>query len=43
MALLGITNLLPQNFKQLNQIPGVGKVTIERYGEEILNIVEEYG
>jgi adenylate kinase len=41
MALLGITNTLPQNFKQLIQIPGVGKVTIDRYGEEILNIVEE--
>ena len=41
MALIGISNLLPQNAKQLLQIPGVGKVTLERYGEEILQIVQE--
>jgi hypothetical protein len=40
MALIGITNLLPQDFAQLLQIPGVGKITIERYGEDILEIVE---
>jgi len=41
MALIGITNMLPQNSTQLLQIPGVGKVTISRYGEEILQIVQE--
>jgi hypothetical protein len=41
MALVGITNLLPQNSKQLLQIQGIGKVTADRYGEEILQIVQE--
>ena len=41
MALVGITNLLPQNSKQLLQIQGVGTVTADRYGEEILQIVQE--
>ena len=41
MALIGIVNSLPQNSTQLLQIPGVGKVTLERYGEEILQIVQE--
>jgi len=41
MALVGITNLLPQDSAQLSQIPGVGKVTIERYHDEILKIVQD--
>jgi hypothetical protein len=41
MALIGIVNLLPQDTKQLMQIPGVGKVTLSRYGEEILQMVQE--
>jgi transposase len=41
MALIGIANLLPQDSKQLLQIPGVGKVTSDRYGEEILQIVQQ--
>jgi superfamily II DNA helicase RecQ len=41
MALIGITNLLPQNSAELLQIAGVGKVTLEKYGEEILEIVKE--
>ena len=41
MALIGITNLLPQNSKQLLQIPGVGKGILSRYGEEILEMVQD--
>jgi hypothetical protein len=41
MALIGITNMLPQDSVQLIQIPGVGKATLTRYGEELLEIVQE--
>ena len=41
MALIGITNLLPQDAAQLINIHGVGKVTLSRYGEEILQIVHQ--
>ena len=41
MALIGITNLLPQDSAQLLRIPGVGKMTLERYGEAILQMVQE--
>ena len=41
MALLGITNTLPQTSEQLLQISGVGKTTLSRYGEELLEIVQE--
>ena len=40
-ALIGITNLLPQTQNQLLQIRGIGKATLARYGEEILEIVRE--
>ena len=39
-ALIGITNLLPQDMSQLFRIPGVGKATRSRYGEEILQMVQ---
>jgi len=42
MALIGITNLLPQDSAQLVRIQGVGKVTLEKYGEEILEMVRAY-
>ena len=41
MALMGITNLLPIDAAQLIQIPGIGKITITRYGEAILQIVRQ--
>ena len=41
MALLGIANTLPQTPEQLLRIPGVGKTTLSRYGEELLEIVKE--
>jgi len=40
-GLIGITNLCPQNSVQLLQISGIGKVTMARYGEDILKIVQE--
>jgi len=41
MALIGITNLLPQDSKQLLRVPGVGKAILSRFGAEILQIVQE--
>jgi DNA-binding CsgD family transcriptional regulator len=41
MALMGITNLLPLDSTQLLQIPGIGKTTLDRYGEDMLQIVQE--
>jgi len=42
MALMGITNMVPQDSDQLLKIPGVGKNTLARYGEDILQIVRQY-
>jgi DNA polymerase III delta prime subunit len=42
MALMGITNLLPQTPEELLQIPGVGKTTLARYGEDIIQMVQKY-
>jgi DNA polymerase III delta prime subunit len=42
MALHGIANSLPQNSEELIKIQGVGKVTVEKYGEELLEMVCEY-
>jgi len=42
LALIGITNLLPIDAVELIQIPGIGKKTIDRYGEAILQIVQQY-
>ena len=41
MALIGITNQLPSDASQLLKIPGIGKVTIARYGEAIIQIVQQ--
>ena len=41
MALIGITNLLPQDSVQLFRIPGVGKTTLANYGTELLQIVQD--
>ena len=40
-ALIGITNLRPQDFSQLLRIPGVGKATLSRFGEEIIQMVQQ--
>jgi superfamily II DNA helicase RecQ len=41
-ALIGISNLLPADLSQMQKIPGVGKATIARYGEEIVGMVEQW-
>jgi adenylate kinase len=41
MALMGVTNLLPQDSAQLIRIPGIGKMTLTRYGEDILQMVQQ--
>lgn len=41
-ALLGISNLLPTNAKELLAVPGIGKRIVERYGAMILDMVDEY-
>jgi hypothetical protein len=41
-ALLGISNLLPQNEKQLLEIPGIGKKVLENYGEDLLSVIRDY-
>jgi hypothetical protein len=42
MALHGIANSLPKNSEELIKIQGVGKVTVEKYGEELLEMVREF-
>ena len=41
MALIGVANLLPQDSAQLIRIPGIGKMTLARYGEDILQMVQQ--
>ena len=41
-ALLGIANNLPTNFKVLEAISGIGKVTSQRFGVEIIHVVKQY-
>jgi len=41
-TLFEICELLPLNKKQLKTIHGMGKIRIEKYGDEILEIINEY-
>lgn len=41
-AVLGIVNLLPDTPKALQRIPYLGKVSIEKYGNELLEIICRY-
>lgn len=41
-AILGISNLMPQDLQSLLRIPYFGKAGAEKYGERILEIVREY-
>ena len=41
-AVLGIVNLLPDTPKALHRIPYLGKVSIEKYGDELLEIICRY-
>lgn len=40
-ALIGISNSLPKNERELLRIKCIGKKTVEKYGDAILRIVEE--
>ena len=41
-ALIGIVNLLPSTVEELLIVPSVGKVTIEKYGAELLEILGNF-
>ncbi len=41
-TLYELSNLLPLNKKQLKTIHGMGKIRIDKYGSEILDIINEY-
>ena len=41
-AILGISNLLPGDVYALLRIPYLGKKSVEKYGEVLLQLVEEY-
>lgn len=41
-AVIGIANLLPSSMEKLMLIPYIGKGKADKYGKEILNIVEKY-
>ncbi|MBO4805409.1 MAG: AAA family ATPase [Paludibacteraceae bacterium] len=40
-ALIGTCNYLPTTEKELEKISGIGKMTIQKYGKEIIEIVEQ--
>ncbi|MBR1712269.1 MAG: AAA family ATPase [Alloprevotella sp.] len=41
-ALLGVANLLPETPAALQRIPGLGKAKVERYGAQLLRIVQTF-
>lgn len=41
-AVIGIANLLPSSMEKLMLIPYIGKAKADKYGKEILKIVEKY-
>lgn len=41
-ALLGIANALPTNSREMLAIPGIGKKVLERYGAQLLDMVDDY-
>jgi superfamily II DNA helicase RecQ len=41
-AILGIINSLPRDASELLCIPYIGKQTVEKYGEKLLDIVNQY-
>ena len=41
-ALINIANSEPRNVKNLEDIPYVGPITIEKYGKELLELVKKY-
>jgi len=42
-ALKGICDAVPQTLEELNSVKGIGPKIMEAYGDDILEIVEEYG
>jgi len=42
IMLQGIANALPTNAKELKKVKGVGKVTMQKYANELLEIVGQY-
>ena len=41
-ALIGIANTIPSSGKELFRVPGVGKKVLERYGSQIMEILDHY-
>lgn len=41
-ALIGLSNTLPRNLRELLAVPGIGKKIMENYGDELLAIIEKY-
>lgn len=41
-ALISMTNMQPQTETEFKKLPGVGKVVYERYGKELLELINEY-
>ena len=41
-AILGISNLLPVDKEMLLRIPYIGKKGVDKYGDEILEIIRAY-
>lgn len=41
-AILGLSNNMPENKKELLRIPCIGKKTVEKYGEILVSIIEKY-
>ena len=41
-AIIGLSNILPKNERELLRIKCIGKKTVEKYGEAIMKIVEKF-
>lgn len=41
-SLIGVSNYLPQSYDELARIPGIGPATIKKYGDELLDMVDEF-
>lgn len=41
-ALIGLSNTLPATQKEMLSIPGIGKKVLENYGEELMEMIEEF-
>lgn len=41
-AIIGLSNLMPKNERELLRVKCIGKKTVEKYGKDIMEIVERY-